>query len=92
MRTGYDESLDAPWREEARKQFVEVVNEHVAKRSPWVKTADRLPTENDADGFGYVLAWCSCVEWMEITAREVMESPNAYPYWMPRRRCRDMTE
>ena len=51
--------------------------------SPWVKTADRLPTENDADGFGYVLAWCSCVGGMEITAREVMESPNAYPYWMP---------
>ena len=49
----------------------------------WVKTSDRLPTENDADGFGYVLAWCSCVGGMEITAREVMESPNAYPYWMP---------
>ena len=52
-------------------------------RNPWVKTSDRLPTENDADGFGYVLAWCSCVGGMEITAREVMESPNAYPYWMP---------
>ena len=34
VRTGYEESLDAPWREEARKQFVEVVNEHVAKLSP----------------------------------------------------------
>ena len=32
VRTGYEENLDAPWRTEARKQFVEVVNENVGKR------------------------------------------------------------
>lgn len=57
VRTGYEESLDAPWREEARKQFVEVVNEHVDKCSAgWVKTSDRLPTEADADDEGKVTA------------------------------------
>ncbi|MDD4280579.1 MAG: hypothetical protein PHX74_12690 [Candidatus Sumerlaeales bacterium] len=34
VRTGYEENLDAPWRTEARKQFVEVVNEHAALRGP----------------------------------------------------------
>ena len=34
VRTGYDESLDVPWREEARKQIVDVVNEHLGKRGP----------------------------------------------------------
>lgn len=33
VRAGYEESLVAPWREEARKQFVEVVNENVGKRA-----------------------------------------------------------
>ena len=56
VRTGYEKSLDAPWREGARKQFVEVVNEYVSKRSPWVKTSDRLPTEADADDEGKVTA------------------------------------
>jgi ribosomal protein S27AE len=57
VRTGYDENLDAPWREEARKQFVEVVNEHTGKRClEWVKTTDRLPTKEDADDEGKVTA------------------------------------
>ena len=55
VRTGYEESLDAPWRTEARKQFADVANEYANKpladdtnvaRSPWVKTADRLPDDN----------------------------------------------
>ncbi len=56
VRTGYEENLDAPWRTEARKQFVDVVNEYVAKCSPWVKTSDRLPTSVDADAEGKVTA------------------------------------
>ena len=63
VRTGYEESLDAPWRTEARKQFADVANEYANKpladdtnvaRSPWVKTADRLPTEADADEEGRI--------------------------------------
>ena len=65
VRTGYEESLDAPWRTEARKQFADVANEYANKlladdinvaRSPWVKTSDRLPTEADADDEGKVTA------------------------------------
>ncbi len=31
VRTGYEESLDAPWRTEARKQFADVANEYANK-------------------------------------------------------------
>ena len=63
VRTGYEKSLDAPWRMEARKQFADVANEYAKKplaednnvptKQPgleWVKTADRLPTKADAAG------------------------------------------
>lgn len=79
----YDTFERTPWMDNADRDNAEELVESAPTVSPWVKTADRLPTENDADGFGYVLAWCSYVGGMEITAREVMESPNAYPYWMP---------
>ncbi|NCB75173.1 MAG: hypothetical protein EOM51_10590 [Clostridia bacterium] len=85
VHTGYEESLDAPWREEARKQFVEVVNEHVAKRSPWVKTSDRLPTEADADNtMCWVLATTisSNLPMPEAIAY-IRANPDNYPYWMP---------
>ena len=79
----YDAFERTPWFNNGDRDIAEEVVDNAPTVSPWVKTSDRLPTENDADGFGYVLAWCSCVGGMEITAREVMESPNAYPYWMP---------
>ncbi|NCB53119.1 MAG: hypothetical protein EOM54_14780 [Clostridia bacterium] len=86
VRTGYDENLDAPWRVEARKQFVEVVNEHAAKRSPWVKTSDRLPTEADAgvdeeivtiydDGDTRMMG----VDYWKCVALV----PGRFPYWLP---------
>ena len=63
VRTGYEESLDAPWREEARKQFVEVVNEYVSKRClEWVETTERLPVKEDA-GIDGMVAFCYRDEW-----------------------------
>ena len=95
VRTGYEESLDAPWRTEARKQFADVANEYAINqfaddtnvaRSPWVKTSDRLPTEAD----GVVVAWGN-IEIPEINdygyafaIREMFLNPlYNLPYWMP---------
>ena len=83
VRTGYDENLDAPWREEARKQFVEVVNEHVAKRSPWVKTSDRLPTEADADSELMIMAWHIYFGYEAVAYGSVIDEPEMFTYWMP---------
>ena len=83
VRTGYEESLDAPWREEARKQFVEVVNEHLGKRgSGWVKTSDRLPTEADADRKLNVFVWTHSGGHV-VNYQRVIGTPDFYPYWMP---------
>lgn len=85
VRTGYEESLDAPWREEARKQFVEVVNEHIAKRSPWVKTADRAPTMEDADAWDLVFATHRAFggEPYKVRYRVVANNPSDHVWWMP---------
>ena len=83
VRTGYEESLDAPWREEARKQFVEVVNEHVAKLSPWIKTSDRLPTKADADARRNVLASGADHRTVIAYYGNVEMYPSLYPMWMP---------
>ena len=94
VRTGYEESLDAPWRTEARKQFADVANEYANKpladdtnvaRSPWVKTSDRLPTEADADKSKcWVLAVTkSCTLPMPTAIAYIRANPDRYPYWMP---------
>ena len=87
VRTRYEENLDAPWRTEARKQFVEVVNERVAKRGPgWVKTSDRLPTEADAGDDEEILTIYDDGEkrlmGMDYWAY-VAKVPERFPYWLP---------
>ena len=51
---------------------------------PWISTEDRLPTEEDANKIGYVIAIMehdgfprSC--WYDLVVRY----PHLYPYWMP---------
>ncbi len=83
VHTGYEESLDAPWREEARKQFVEVVNEHVAKRSPWVKTSDRLPTKDDVDSRMNVMAWHTWYGAEIVDYGVILDDPAMYIWWAP---------
>ena len=82
VRTGYEESLDAPWREEARKQFVEVVNEHVAKRSPWVKTSDRLPDKCDCYTMYLTTKKRNGGVW-QVRGIFIKEHPELCPWWMP---------
>jgi hypothetical protein len=58
--------------------------------SPWVKTADRLPTSKDENGFGVVVAYNPELGGNEefgygacIRAWCVSLNPEQWPYWMP---------
>ena len=95
VRTGYEESLDAPWRTEARKQFADVANEYANKpladdtnvaRSPWVKTSDRLPTEADAGVDEEILTIYDDGDTRMMGVdywKCVALVPGRFPYWLP---------
>ena len=87
VRTGYDENIDAPWRADARKQFVDVVNEHVSKRClEWVKTTDRLPTEADAGVDEEIVTIYDDGETRVMGTdywAYVAKVPERFPYWLP---------
>ena len=97
VRTGYDESIDAPWRTEARKQFADVANEYAINqfaddtnvdRSLWVKTSDRLPTRED--GLKVVaVKRGSCtfdgkIDWdRQLMWWDYVKLDSSIKYWMP---------
>lgn len=95
VRTGCEESLDAPWRTEARKQFSDVANEYANKpladdinvaRSPWVKTSDRLPTKADAGVDEEIVTIYDDGETRIMGAdywAYVVKVPERFPYWLP---------
>lgn len=49
---------------------------------PWVKTADRLPTEADANRKLNVFVWTHSGGHV-VNYQSVIESPDFYPWWMP---------
>ena len=56
-----------------------------ALKGPWVKTADRLPTEADADNtMCWVLATTISSDLpMPEAIAYIRANPDNYPYWMP---------
>ena len=93
VHTGYEESLDAPWRTEARKQFADVANEYANKpladdinvaRSPWVKTSDRLPEEREGDHVLVATYDADRRQWIRwVTSRGLVKSCSQIEWWMP---------
>ncbi len=52
-----------------------------ALRSPWVKTADRLPTERETRNGVVVISGGQ--GWFSVQSPKVLEMyPQYYPYWM----------
>lgn len=53
-------------------------------KQKWISTKDRLPTEEDANEGGYVLAvfsvadYANCWNWSDVARH-----PEVFPYWMP---------
>ena len=56
---------------------------YVAKRGPWVKTADRLPTEADADSELMIMAWHIYFGYEAVAYGSVIDEPERFTYWMP---------
>lgn len=50
----------------------------------WIKTADRLPTREDGDAASKVEVTNCYGNRHAVQFRYVRDSPNLYPYWMPR--------
>ena len=51
--------------------------------SPWVKTADRLPTESDADSELMIMAWHIYFGYEAVAYGSVIDEPEMFTYWMP---------
>ena len=51
--------------------------------SPWVKTADRLPTEADANKELLVLGWNASLGYREVSYMFIATYPRYIPWWMP---------
>lgn len=51
--------------------------------SPWVKTADRLPTEADADSELMIMAWHIYFGYEAVAYGSVIDEPEMFTYWMP---------
>ena len=91
VRTGYEESFDAPWREEARKRFADVANEYAINqfaddtnvaRSPWAKTSDRLPDKCNRYNMYLTIKKRGGGVW-QVSGNFIKEHPELCPYWMP---------
>ena len=54
-----------------------------ALRSPWVKTADRLPTEADANKESKVLGWIPGYGYRGADYKFVIGRPEHVTWWMP---------
>ena len=51
--------------------------------NPWVKTADRLPTEVDANKESRVLGWDATLGYRDVDYKFVVTYPRFIPWWMP---------
>ena len=49
----------------------------------WVKTADRLPTEKDANNKSLVLGWRSDRGCCDVDYKFIVSYPNYFRWWMP---------
>ena len=53
-------------------------------KQKWISTKDRLPTEEDVNEGGYILAvfgiadYANCWNWSDVARH-----PGVFPYWMP---------
>ena len=85
-------------RDQAIEHFEDVISQHahfgdgtaerlaISALQPWVRTADRAPTKEDAIGqYEQVMAIGSNLEWYWVSYSwdVIARFPDAYPYWMP---------
>lgn len=85
----YDTFERTPWMDNADRDNAEELVESAPTVSPWVKTADRLPTREDTQRIGHydliMAMWTdgTDVEVAAVGCGAVTTSPSFYPYWMP---------
>lgn len=65
---------------------LEAIDVLTAQMTPWVKTAERLPTEADANEYGYVLVYCALADRegdrVNMThIAYIKAKPEFYPLW-----------
>ena len=68
----------------SRRNLTEILDAYAVLRSPWVKTADRLPDKCDETKY-LIARQRICGEWhtLEVTGLYIKKYPTRCPWWIP---------